>query len=453
MGNRVRIQRRKEDGSLYVELADYYGNNLADIMERFARYGTVESLAFDDCELGDKEMAEIAEHLPKLDKLRHLTFYKNFIGPEGVYALTEATRQMPQLQDISFARNVLKGAEGGKAIAHFMANTPGLIEMNVSSNQLGDDGSKVLAAALAKSPNMRKCMAGDLNNTDAGLVHLVNALRGHRGMCSANFIHAEYLSKDDGKKDDIVDVLAGSGTKNLTMFMPTSPAIDAMCKANKEAARKAATHLTDNLEQLDYAQVAAINERWPTIGEYMKTFNPPLDSTKKSFEFMQYEFPQFVMGLPRLPQDNSVDALFATDAKGYAPLDNPRIWSHPAAVFSRFDTLDATQLARTTPRGTSLLDSALLAAPMERLMPELNGRGIQVKGTALVQKDGSATPLFTAIIERGDGAKLFTRANWIGSDASTMRQAANLLPPEQRASIPMYSLSTALSAPQVAKGR
>lgn len=448
MSGNVKITCKTDDNTSHKLVLNFAPENRRHAYARLAKMSNITALRIDDCDLKDEDAKIIADLLPQNKDLSELNLHKNFIGAEGVLALAEAAKELPALRDVNLARNVIAGREGGEAVAALLKNTPQLAELNISSNQLKDEGCAVVGGALKTATQLQKVFVADVNNTDTGLTDLVAGLQNHPHIRSVNIMQDTNISVKIPQKVGIIERVIGSESKNLTQFTPRNDAMDAFCDRNKARAREAASHLEGNLNTLDYTALAAIATRWTIISDMMPYFKPSLDTAKKPLPLLRREFPEFVNSLPRIPQDGTVEALFTANEKGYAPLDNPLIWRKPQVVMdwleSKGQTLTPEFMQRSTPRGVTFEEAAIKAAPLSKLIPALNKAGVQLQENRLLQANGQPTALLNGIIERGDGAQLFTHSNLRGTNAQSMRRMASALPAEQRNRIPLHQLGTML---------
>lgn len=453
MEGKVKIVRQLEPGHKGTEMLSFDPNNKEALYKRLASYTDLLELEMEGCNLKDEDAQAIAEFLPKNKGFTRLFLLENFIGPQGVEALAEAAKELPELHDVNLARNMLLDRAGGEAAANLLRNAPKLLSLNVSLNQMKDEGSAVLADAVERAPQLRKLTASQLNNSVDGFNALVKSVRDHPSLQNALLMRDTSYTAQKPEEEQAIKQLAGGEAKNLTAFSPRTPLVEAVISRNKVAAERAARMLEREPDTLDYTERAALYERWNVVCDVANKLRPPLDTSDASLKVMQQRFAEHMHALPKTAKD--ADGLFQPNAEGFAPLDNPAIWRNPQQVLEAVESLTRELLERTTPKGVSLLASATAAARISTLLPALNAKGVQLKGEALLEADNTPTPLFQTIIDRGDGSKLFTRDNWRGAHPAEMRRAADALPAEQRALVPMRTLTAALGLdqPRVARGR
>lgn len=453
MEGRVKIVRQLAPNHKSTEIHDFNPKDKEALYRKLASYTDMIELEMEGCNLKDDDVKTIAEFLPKNKGFSRLFLLQNFIGPEGVEALAEAAKELPSLYTVNLARNMLHDRAGGEAVAKLLHNAPNLLSLNVSLNQLKDEGSMVLAAAVKQAPQLRQLFAAQVNNGPDGFRQLVSSVRDHPDLQSVNLMRTHHIAADATAELDALATLPGGEAKNLLSFTPSGSAADAVCARNK-AAMEAALHplLERSPESLDFHERAAIYERWSAITERLKQISPSL----KHFRDELQAFTEHMHALPASAKD--ADGLFTPDANGFAPLDNPAIWRNPDKVLEAVERsgqeLTPDFLDRPTPHGVTFLESALGAARISALLPALNAKGVQLRHTELLQEDGTPTPLFQRIIDRGDGGRLFTLDNWKGAHPSDMRHAADALPAEQRGTIAINTLGTALGQGQhMVRGR
>lgn len=442
------VRRYIDDDGQTHSMANTLSRDFDTFLNAISHYTDLHEIRIDDGGIKDGEMerlAAVVERNPQLWKLDLLT---NFITPDGVDALAEAAQKHGSLRQVNLSRNCLKGRAGGEAAGRLLAACPRIENFNISSNMLGDDGSMALADAVAAAPSLRQFFAANAENTEAGFAALVEAVAHHRGLCSANLMPRDKVMEDSPDVVHILKGLAAGDCPNLSVFTPHTEDSDRVCTRNKERTSAAAHLLEQDLATLTYSQHCAIAEHWPAINYNPQNIKPPLDTSKKSLDFMRQEFPCFLKELPGLPESGGIGALFMPDANGFAPLDNPRIWQHPQAVMAfvaaNEQQLDAGFFARETPRGVSFLQSALGIAPVSMVLPMLNEAGVQLREDMLLDAARKPTPLFRQLLERQEAAQLFTEDNWKGGSPAAMRACAAHLPQELRENLPLHSLGAAM---------
>lgn len=441
-----------EDGQWHNQI-----NTLAATKEAFlnalSRVENLHSIKIDDGELKDADAIALARVVAKQPHLQELVLLKNYIGPEGLDALTDAASKHSSLRNVNLSRNCLKGQEGGESAARFMQANPQLDTFNLSGNMLGDDGGAIVADALTALPRVRLFFAAHTQMGSETLGTFADIASRHGSLCSINITQGEALGANDAATIGNMENFKNGPSNNLLYILPESETTKAICQENKDSIGHAMGLLTQELKDLSYAQHCGILERWPSMNyawEHHMKF--PVDTSKKSKEFMREEFPAFLRELPPLPSEGGADALFAANAEGFAPLDNPRIWQNPQAVMDYVDAcgqkLDAAFLERKTERNVSFVESAMGIAPAPMMLRLLNEAGIQLQGDALLTTDKKPTPLFDSLIDRGRAASLFTDKNWKGGHPAALHACAAQLPERTRDQIPLHGLAARLNQQQ-----
>ncbi|CAK0835979.1 unnamed protein product, partial [Prorocentrum cordatum] len=119
------------------------------------RFESAESLLYKDLGWGDEEVRQVVAVLAAvaLPRLQMLNLSENNVGDEGAAALAAALRApgaLPSLQELHLGRNRV-GDEGAAALAAALrapGALPSLQTLNLRFNRVGDEGAAALAAAL-----------------------------------------------------------------------------------------------------------------------------------------------------------------------------------------------------------------------------------------------------------------------------------------------------------------
>lgn len=406
----------------------------------------IKKLRIEGCELRDDSAEIIAEIIANNPQLEELKLLDNFIGPDGLELMANAAKDHPNLRYVNVAHNMLKGAEAGEAAALFLQNAPHLEHFNITRNMLGSEGCRILAEGLPKATQLRELYAAGIDGAPQGLESLVLAAGNHPRLNLANLSsHTAADPLPESQSGIILSRLSAGTNPHLIRFSPTTEQTDALCEKNEARINHTAHLLTEDLASLNYAQLSTLHLLFPTIEKRIHIIAPPLNTSVKSQEFMHEEFPQFMANLPQLPQDGNADALFTPNNKGYAPLDNPALWDDPQAVLDFLQQagqpLDDAFLARRTPRGVSLLESAAASTVFDTMLNALNQQNVHLQDSELMAENGKPNPLFSQLIERGIAHRLFTYSNWNDSKSVFgVQQCLQQLPPEQQAVVPRYQI-------------
>jgi Ran GTPase-activating protein (RanGAP) involved in mRNA processing and transport/predicted esterase len=139
----------------------------------------LESLYVDCNRLGDEGVRALAAGLAQNTSLRRLSLASNRIGPSGMAGLAEAIVDHPSLQFLNLgwtratnavheAGNML-GDEGAAVLAELLRSGPKLTALDVSHNQISQDGLDLIAEAVALQPQLvelRCAQRGMSSNVD-----------------------------------------------------------------------------------------------------------------------------------------------------------------------------------------------------------------------------------------------------------------------------------------------
>ena len=137
-------------------------NGIANIATALQTNTTMRTLNISNCSISDEGAESLARALAVNRSLQELDISSNKIGNNGMANIatalqTNTTMTTLNISDCSIS-NV--GAESGRALAVNRS----LQELDISSNEIGDNGIAHIATALQTNTTMRK-----LNNSDCGL--------------------------------------------------------------------------------------------------------------------------------------------------------------------------------------------------------------------------------------------------------------------------------------------
>lgn len=429
------------------------------IYERITQYPNLTRLEMNGCGLKDGDINKIISLLPDNPILSELEISDNDFSAQAIDSLISAAKEHTAFNKIKLGKVGLNGRAGGEALARLIENCPRLEELDISGNNLGDEGMAAVGEALRNHQSLQVLTATHVDISKKGVEQLVKDVEQYPDLCVLKMTDQDIVTKSELARLSGIDALIGGECKNMVLCAPLNDALVEFCRNNQHKTREAAGHMEQEPSTLDYDALAAINTRWPAINQMWDHFKPPLDDSNRSLNTMYNDYVAFNNALPRIDENAPAEALFAPNEQGYAPLDNPETWKNPQKVIdmvtAKGQALTAEFMQRSTPRGVTFEGSAIKAAPLSKLIPALNKAGIQLREDKLLQANGEPTALYAGIIERGDGAQLFTRANMRGCDSQTMRRMASALPEAQRNRAPLHQLAAALDMEtrNTAKGR
>jgi len=139
----------------------------------------LEHLQLDSCKLGDGGAETLAAGLSAAPahgfKLTTLNLTNNDIGDDGTRALAEALPRNQALQTLNLGRNEI-GDDGARALAEALPRNQALQTLNLGRNEIGDDGARALAEALPRNQALQTLNLGRNEIGDDGARALAEAL-------------------------------------------------------------------------------------------------------------------------------------------------------------------------------------------------------------------------------------------------------------------------------------
>lgn len=375
--------------------------------------------------IGDSEIPALCALLESLPNIKTLDLRYNPISNAGWESMIPTLAKMPALRNIKLVRNNIEGAEGGEVVKKLIEAVPQLYELELMTNNLGDEGIEVLAPVIARNRNLLSIGLKHNCDTPYGRTILRDALHQNRHLAMVS------VGNDQMPEAEIklwLNTVLYGDNKNMVTFLPNLHPLNGHLSKRQQAGQKMQAIVLQDPATHDYAQTAKIYTRHGMLrcdyGRHAGAMSRALDA-----------FEAHIATLPAIPQTGLPDALFEADANGYAPLDNPENWLRAAPIFNALEkagvNVDDAFLNRRTPRGVSFIESAIQAAPIAELVRCLNEQDVQIDEKWLL--DGKKpSALLEHLISDNDAPKLFTGANWKHSTPSEFNAAFMCLPPEQR---------------------
>jgi Ran GTPase-activating protein (RanGAP) involved in mRNA processing and transport len=145
-----------------------------DLADALAKQTQLTQLLLDNVRLGDGAASHLAATLRQMTRLEEVEVYVREVSENDVKCVLAAVGELPQLQKLELHGRALAGRM--RAVAEAVVAQGRLRELDVSLNQIGDDGAAHLAAMLEYNRslsvlNVKWCSVGD-----AGLERLGRAL-------------------------------------------------------------------------------------------------------------------------------------------------------------------------------------------------------------------------------------------------------------------------------------
>ena len=132
-------------------------------------------------------------------------------------------------------------------------------------------------------------------------------------------------------------------------------------------------------------------------------------------------------------------ALFATNEKGFCPLDNPKTWHDfsriQAALEERGEALAKADLMKTGIHDKSWLQRAAECRALPEVLASLAEQGDGIMAEDLLKPNGKSTPLLTSLIETATLPHLMNEDHWL-ENASKMRKCYDALPEKGKELVP-----------------
>ena len=142
---------------------------------RELRGNQVEEIYLGGENLGNAEAKMLADALQSNTSLTYLNLSYNQISDEGVRVLASALRTHPSLKRLDLQGNQISD-EGVKALANGLRTNMKLEYLSLESNQIGDDGVKALARSLQANTILQSLILHSNQIGNEGVKALANAL-------------------------------------------------------------------------------------------------------------------------------------------------------------------------------------------------------------------------------------------------------------------------------------
>lgn len=391
-------------------------NNLADSYPTFSGW-----------ELNDDDAIALAEVLPYGTSITKLYLGENNIGDKGIKALAKALHHHPSLKQIYLPRNHISD-EGAIAIAEMLTSNNTLVSIDLSRNEIANEGAAAIATALKNSTTLQELQLRNNNIGDAGAIAIADALTHNTSLrflsLGTNLFENEgafalaRMLKDNRslvrfllgyelsqEANDAFDENIIGYNKTLVTFLGAEGRAESYCNNNDEIARQRARQMAEvtTLTPADWLDIA---ERLAGI-EYR--------GATEGLDIVGI-FKTFIATLPHVDVNaSSAREAFMKPQGQYTALDNPDTWIN-----------------------------------FPEIITQLNANGLYVRADALLNEDGSHSPLLERAFETGNVKALFSKPNWRGASPGELNRIIRTLSPEQKEQMGnLHSLMGALhkSAP------
>ena len=121
-------------------------------------------------EIGDEDVAALAQALPDCKNLVEINLNDNRIGDKGAMALAQVLPDCKKLTELGLWDNQI-GDEGAAALAQALPRCKNLFKLNLCANDIGDEGVAALAKAIQESPSIGNISLYFNRRTNKGLLY------------------------------------------------------------------------------------------------------------------------------------------------------------------------------------------------------------------------------------------------------------------------------------------
>lgn len=345
------------------------------------------------------------------------------------------------------------GEDGGRCIADFLSAHPEMEKLLLDASPLGDRGLAALAPVIATHPGIRKFSASECGVSKEGVEHFFSY-----GGLNPNLTYLDLLQSEEQESFPLFEKhILAANSKNLYQAFPCETTLP-MLRQNSNAADECIKHFpAEGVSELTGAELRRIHARkalvffddkWHGkrrgIDRSAKTQGLPVHDALTA----EKAYDTLLKTLPRIDETTGAESLFLPAgegaAKGFAPLDNPLLWEGKNIEDFKALPLNKALLERRTPKGSTLLDAAISAFPLEEIVAHLNSKHIKLQESALLTESGAPTELLQRCIEERELHKLFTKENWAGTNADAFSAFYQKLPTAAKEQVPYQSIRSYL---------
>lgn len=395
----------------------------------------LEAISLDNLNIASQWLEDIIAAVATCPNMREVSLTGNRLSKKSVDLLAQSLTKWTKLENLQLESTGIDSQDLATITQGFPAESA-LKKLNLSANALYDEGAQHLHELLPKLPALRHLWLESCNLKDDGVLAIGEEL----AKATSELTHCSlyYNQMLPQTAELFADKLEAAHKRNLIRQPFVNERLETYCNRNLEKAKTLfkplpndMATLPDALEKLPPSKLAEIYERLPA-----------LEMTYSSVNLAQ-GVEAFIDTLPVI--STATADIFAADARGYTPLDNPRSWKH-IADWPKHPT--AAELLQTNRSGEPFLHTGLAGAA-EQIIPQLNACGVGITLPALCNEQGKASPLMQQLIDDGTAPLLFTAQNWRGESPQSMQHAYQLLPEAQQKTITNYhTLYTRLAMEQ-----
>ena len=320
---------------------------------------------------------------------------------EQAEKLTEALSTKTNITELKL-NDVTFNERSTTHLAQIIAQSPDMEDISLTGTEFTDQGIKQLHSSVSGHDNIATSkIAADANSTEA----INDCIQLMLQSQSINFIHSDLWLREDADFQALYDLASHNSSANYDRL---DNAFDSESRLK-----------TDTLSCLELAELEA---RSASIKD---------DHGPKRGALEQIN--AFIDTLPiSSPETCTREELLTPNDKGYAPIDNPRIWKHMDEILDALNEKgtpltveDFLQQREKNGESHSLLETVLAGKGAGKLKT-LNNAGIQIPLDVMVQ-DGEASPLLQNLLDQGTAKHLLSPANVKKQGTGITREVFKLL--------------------------
>lgn len=381
----------------------------------------LESISLENLNIAPSWMQDILHAAAKCPNMRDIRLGGNPLNGKTADILANSLRQWPQLECCDLSSAVID-RRAADTILPALADKPALHSINIAGNPIRKTGVEHVAALLANAPNLQHIDMEECGLDDGAFRIIGQALATHGKNVVSCDLFRNYPST--GTVEAFADTIINARLRNLVDTPLDDERLNAFCKKNLQKVKHLIFALPDDV--LDNPQ--GVHALSTTARMEMAARIPAMTAKSLPTDIIQ-PVRDMLAALPELEDD-----LFAQNAQGNTPLDNPQTWKNMDSWPQRPTMQELLQPCRS---GESYLAAGLAGDPKQVILT-LNNWQLQIGSAMLRDEQGKATPLLQQLIADDAAPMLFTAANWRGESPEAMREVYHLLPEEQQAAVTNY---------------
>lgn len=155
------IDENKKLNSLILESTKLETEELSQISDSISKHKALKKLSLADNALDDTSAIDINKIIEKSISIEELSVRCNSLGVEAMKLITSGMKSNVNFKRLNVRKNLVL-AEGSKIIADFLRGSPCFLEeLDMSFNQIGEEGGKEIADSLKNNKGIKKIDLGD----------------------------------------------------------------------------------------------------------------------------------------------------------------------------------------------------------------------------------------------------------------------------------------------------